>query len=362
MLYHLLHPLAAHHQFFNLIRYVTVRAVWAALTAFLLTLAVGKTLIAYLTHLKVGQSIRADGPQTHHKKSGTPTMGGLLIALAFLGSSLLWARLDNRYVWLGLGAFAWFGVVGFLDDYTKLVLKNSKGISARAKVTLQVLGAALVLSFYCSTQPDAPSPLALLNLPFLKTPLDVPLWIYLCFAVVVMVGSSNAVNLTDGLDGLAIGTSAFVALAFIIITYLVGHPRLSSYLLIPHVPDLSEMAVPCSALLGACLGFLWFNAHPAQVFMGDTGSLALGGYFGAVAVMSKQEVLLALVGMVFVIEAVSVILQVGSFKMRGKRIFAMAPLHHHFELQGVPESKVIVRFWIVAALFMLAAISTFKLR
>ncbi|HXC65084.1 MAG TPA: phospho-N-acetylmuramoyl-pentapeptide-transferase, partial [bacterium] len=295
-------------------------------------------------------------------KSGTPTMGGLLIALAFLGSSLLWARLDNRYVWLGLGAFAWFGLVGFLDDYTKLVLKNSKGISARSKITLQVLGAALVLSFYCSTQPDAPSPLALLNLPFLKTPLDVPLWIYLCFAVVVMVGSSNAVNLTDGLDGLAIGTSAFVALAFIIITYLVGHPRLSSYLLIPHVPDLSEMAVPCSALLGACLGFLWFNAHPAQVFMGDTGSLALGGYFGAVAVMSKQEVLLALVGMVFVIEAVSVILQVGSFKMRGKRIFAMAPLHHHFELQGVPESKVIVRFWIVAALFMLAAISTFKLR
>jgi phospho-N-acetylmuramoyl-pentapeptide-transferase len=361
MLYHLLFPLAAHHQAFNLIRYVTVRSVWAALTAFGLSLMVGKPLIAFLTRLKVGQTIRDDGPQTHLKKAGTPTMGGLLIAGAFLGSSLLWARLDNRYVWLGLAAFAWFAMTGFLDDYNKLVLKNSKGISARAKLALQLLGAALVLAVYVRVQP-AGQPLALANLPFIKAPLYPPLWAYLGFAALVMVGSSNAVNLTDGLDGLAIGTSAFVALAFVIICYLVGHARLSAYLLIPHVPDLGEVAVLCSAMLGACLGFLWFNAHPAQVFMGDTGSLALGGFFGAVAVLAKQEILLAIVGFVFVVEAVSVILQVGSYRMRGKRIFAMAPLHHHFELKGVPESKVIVRFWIVAALFMLAAISTFKLR
>jgi len=361
MLYHLLYPLDAHHSLFNLFRYVTVRAVWAALSAFLLSLGLGPALIAFLTHLKVGQTIRSDGPQTHLKKAGTPTMGGVLIAAAFLASSLLWARLDNRFVWLGLGAFTWFAAVGFLDDYTKLVLKNTKGISARTKMALQIAGSlAFVLAYY-RVQP-AGAPTALLNIPFLKTPVALPALLYGTFAVVVLVGSSNGVNLTDGLDGLAIGTSAFVALAFVIITYLVGHARLSAYLLIPHVPDLGEVAVLCSAMLGACLGFLWFNAHPAQVFMGDTGSLALGGFFGAVAILAKQEILLALVGAVFVLEALSVIVQVASFKMRGKRVFAMAPLHHHFELQGVPESKVIVRFWIVAALFMLAAVSTFKLR
>lgn len=361
MLYYFLYPLAAHHQIFNLIRYITVRCVWAALTAFALSLVAGKPLIAYLTRLKVGQTIRIDGPQSHHKKAGTPTMGGLLIIGAFLVSSALWARLDNRFVWLGLAAFAWFALVGFLDDYSKLVLKNTKGISAKAKLGLQVLGAALLLWVYVRVQPTG-EPLALANLPFVKMPLLPPLWAYLGFALLVMVGSSNAVNLTDGLDGLAIGTSSFVALAFVIICYLVGNPRLAAYLLIPHVPELGEVSVLCSALLGASLGFLWYNAHPAQVFMGDTGSLALGGFFGTVAVMAKQEILLAIVGMVFVLEAASVILQVGSYKMRGKRIFAMAPLHHHFELKGVPESKVIVRFWIVAALFMLAAISTFKLR
>jgi phospho-N-acetylmuramoyl-pentapeptide-transferase len=361
VLYRLLYPLAAHHSLFNLIRYETVRSVWAALTAFLLSLGLGPALIAFLTRLKVGQTIREDGPQSHLKKAGTPTMGGLLIAAVFILSSLLWARLDNRFVWLGLGAFTWFAVIGFLDDYTKLVLKNSKGISARTKMLLQVAGSLGFMLAYFYSQPPG-SLTSVLNLPFVKTPLDLPALVYGCFGVLVLVGASNGVNLTDGLDGLAIGTSAFVALAFIIITYLVGHARLSAYLLIPHVPDLGEAAVLCSAMLGACLGFLWFNAHPAQVFMGDTGSLALGGFFGAVAILAKQEILLALVGMVFVLEALSVIVQVASFKMRGKRIFAMAPLHHHFELKGVPESKVIVRFWIVAALFMLAAVSTFKLR
>jgi len=242
-----------------------------------------------------------------------------------------------------------------------VVLKNSKGISAKAKMILQVIGALGFMCAYLELQSKTGTD-GLLNLPFFKTPLALPVPLFVCFGMVVLVGSSNGVNLTDGLDGLAIGTSAFVALAFIIITYLVGHARLSAYLLIPHVPDLGEVAVLCSAMLGACLGFLWFNAHPAQVFMGDTGSLALGGFFGAVAILAKQEILLGLVGMVFVIEALSVIVQVASFKMRGKRVFAMAPLHHHFELKGVPESKVIVRFWIVAALFMLAAVSTFKLR
>lgn len=361
MLYHLLYPLSAEFPAFNLFRYVTVRAVWAALTAFALSLLLGKTVIQALLRLKVGQSIRADGPQSHHSKAGTPTMGGILIALTFTVSVLLWARWDNRYVWLALAGFLWFGVVGFLDDYQKLVLKHSKGISARLKILLQVLGACSLMAAYYWVEPSV-GRLAILNLPFVKTPVPLNHALYFAFAVFVMTGSSNGVNLTDGLDGLAIGTAAFVALAFVLITYVVGHAGFSAYLLIPHVPDLGEVSVLCAALLGSCLGFLWFNAHPAQVFMGDTGSLALGGFFGTVAVLAKQEVLLALVGGVFVFEALSVIVQVASFKMRGKRVFLMAPLHHHFELQGLPESKVIVRFWIVAALFMLAAVSTFKLR
>ncbi len=360
MLYRLLYPLAVHHTVFNLIRYETVRSVWAALTAFLVALALGPGLIAYLTRIKVGQTIRKDGPQSHLKKAGTPTMGGLLIAAAFLVSTFLWGRFDNRYVWLALAAFVWFAAVGFWDDYVKLVLRNSKGLSARAKLGLQFAGA---LAFMAAVRQGEPAAVGqVLNLPFIKAPLPVPLAVYMTFGCLVLVGASNGVNLTDGLDGLAVGTSAFVSVAFVIITYLVGHARLSAYLFILHVPELGEVAVLCSAMLGACLGFLWYNAHPAQVFMGDTGSLALGGFFGAVAVLARQEVLLALVGMVWVLEALSVIVQVASFKMRGKRIFAMAPLHHHFELKGVPESKVIVRFWIVAALFMLAAVSTFKLR
>jgi phospho-N-acetylmuramoyl-pentapeptide-transferase len=361
MLYHLLFPLANKAGFFNVFRYVTFRAVYAALTAFLLSLALGPALIAKLSALKVGQVVRNDGPQSHLKKSGTPTMGGLLIVGALLLSSLLWARLDNVYVWLTLAMVSWFGGIGFLDDYRKLVLKDPKGLSARAKLRLQILGAAGLMLAYYWLVPEGPLR-SILNLPFVKTPVHLHPLLYSAFAIFVLVGASNGVNMTDGLDGLAIGSSAFVALAFALICYLVGHAKFSGYLLIPHVPAASELAVLCSALLGACLGFLWYNAHPAQVFMGDTGSLALGGFFGTVAVLAKQEILLAIVGGIFVFEALSVIVQVASFKWRGKRIFRMAPLHHHYELKGVPESKVIVRFWIVAALFMLAAISTFKLR
>jgi phospho-N-acetylmuramoyl-pentapeptide-transferase len=361
MLYHLLFPYASQVPAFNVFRYVTVRSVWAAVCAFLITLIIGKSVIAWLTRLKVGQSIRHDGPQSHHSKAGTPTMGGILIAGSFTASVLLWARWDNRFMWLALAAFLWFGLVGFLDDYQKLVLKNSKGISARLKLALQMGGAAALMAAYYWTEP-ALAQSSILNIPFVKTPVPLHAGLYFAFAVFVMTGASNGVNLTDGLDGLAIGTASFVALAFALITYVVGHAQVSSYLLIPHVPNLGEVAVLCAALLGSCLGFLWFNAHPAQVFMGDTGSLALGGFFGAVAVLAKQELLLALVGGVFVFEALSVIVQVASFKMRGKRVFLMAPLHHHFELKGLPESKVIVRFWIVAAIFMLAAVSTFKLR
>ena len=361
MLYHLLYPLAAHAGFFNVFRYVTFRAVYAAMTAFGLSLYLGPQVIAKLTSLKVGQVVRTDGPQTHLKKSGTPTMGGVMIVGTLLASSLLWARLDNAYVWLTLATFTWYGSIGFLDDYRKLVLKDPKGLSARMKLLLQILGAGVLMWAYFRVSSNI-AQASILNLPFVKTPLHVPPLLYAAFAIFVLVGASNGVNMTDGLDGLAIGSSSFVALAFALITYLVGNAKFSGYLLIPHVPEASELAVLCAALLGSCLGFLWYNAHPAQVFMGDTGSLALGGFFGAVAVLSKQELLLAVVGGIFVFEALSVIIQVASFKMRGKRVFRMAPLHHHFELQGVPESKVIVRFWIVAALFMLAAISTFKLR
>jgi phospho-N-acetylmuramoyl-pentapeptide-transferase len=361
MLYHLLFPLSAEIPAFNVFRYVTARSAWAALTAFLISLLLGKALIGWLQRLKVGQAIRHDGPQSHHSKAGTPTMGGLLIAGSFTAAVLLWARWDNRFVWLSLAGFLGFALIGFLDDYQKQVLRHSRGISARLKFGLQVLVATALMAAYFWLEPSIEA-VCMLNLPFVKTPVPLHPAVYFSFAVFVMAGASNGVNMTDGLDGLAIGTAAFVALAFALITYGVGHVKVSGYLLIPHVPNLGEVAVLCAALLGSCLGFLWFNAHPAQVFMGDTGSLALGGFFGTVAVLAKQEVLLALVGGVFVFEALSVIVQVASFRMRGKRVFLMAPLHHHFELKGLPESKVIVRFWIVAALFMLAAVSTFKLR
>ncbi|MES2202537.1 MAG: phospho-N-acetylmuramoyl-pentapeptide-transferase [candidate division FCPU426 bacterium] len=362
MLYEFLFPLSGQFHVLNLFRYVTFRAVYAAVTAFIISLLAGPVLIRFLRRVKAGQSVRDDGPQTHLKKQGTPTMGGVLMLWSVVLSSLLWVRLDNRYIWIALASVVWFGGVGFIDDYQKLVYKNSKGSSARHKLLLQGLGAAGVVAAYILTAPADFSMTTLFNVPFLKHPIMLPVWVFAPIGITVIVGASNAVNLTDGLDGLAIGTASFVSMTFAVLVYLVGHAKISAYLLIPHVPELAELAVVCAALLGTCLGFLWFNAHPAEVFMGDTGSLMLGGFFGTVAVLAKQELMLALVGGIYVVEALSVIIQVAGFRATGKRIFAMAPIHHHFELKGLPESKVIVRFWIVAALLMLAALSTLKLR
>jgi phospho-N-acetylmuramoyl-pentapeptide-transferase len=360
--YEIFFPLSGQFHILNLFRYVTFRSAYAAVTAFLLSLLCGPLMIRYLTRLKVGQNIRHDGPKTHLSKAGTPTMGGVLMLWSMLVSSILWARLDNRYVWIGLGSVSWFGFVGFIDDFKKLVLKNTKGVSVKMKLALQILGAAGVMAAYIFTAPDDFKLTTLFNIPFIKAQIFLAPAMFFVVGTFIIVGASNAVNLTDGLDGLAIGTASFVTVTLGVFVYLVGHAKFSAYLLIPHVADLGEVAVLCSALLGTCLGFLWFNSHPAQVFMGDTGSLMLGGFFGTVAVLAKQEILLALVGGIYVVEAVSVILQIASFKTTGKRIFKMAPIHHHFELSGLPESKVIVRFWIVAALLMLAAISTLKLR
>ena len=362
MLYELLFPLSSQFHAFNVFRYTTFRAAYAALTAFVLSLMVGPTMIRFLTRLKIGQSIRSDGPQTHLAKSGTPTMGGVLMVWSMVVSTVLWARLDNRYVWLCLAAVGWFGAVGFIDDFNKLALKNTKGVSAKAKLLLQALGAAGIMAAYMNTAPSDFTLTTLFNIPFVKSQVFMPPAVYFGVGILIIVGASNAVNLTDGLDGLAIGTASFVAVTFAVFVYLVGHAKFSGYLLIPHVPDLGEAAVPCAALIGTCMGFLWFNAHPAEVFMGDTGSLMLGGFFGTVAILAKQELLLALVGGIYVVEALSVIIQVTSFRTTGKRVFRMAPIHHHFELAGLSEPKVIVRFWIVAALLMLAALSTLKLR
>ncbi len=362
MLYEWLYPLSDQFHVLNIFRYVTFRAVYAALTAFLLSLAFGPVCIRFLTRLKIGQSVRLDGPQTHLKKAGTPTMGGVLIVWSLVVSSILWARLDNRYVWITLAAVCWFGFVGFIDDFNKLVFKNPKGLSFWGKILLQAAGASGVMAAYLYSSPPDFQLATLFNIPFIKARVFLEPWACFGIGVFVIVGASNAVNLTDGLDGLAIGTAAFSAMTFALLTYLIGHARFAEYLFIPYVASLGELAVVCAALVGTCLGFLWFNAHPAQVFMGDTGSLALGGFFGTVAVLAKQELLLALVGGIYVFEALSVILQVASFKTTGRRIFRMAPLHHHFELKGIEEPKVIVRFWIVAALLMLAALSTLKLR
>jgi phospho-N-acetylmuramoyl-pentapeptide-transferase len=306
--------------------------------------------------------VRSDGPQSHLKKAGTPTMGGVLMLWSMLLSSVLWGRLDNRYFWIAISAVLWFGGVGFLDDFKKLVLKDSRGASARLKLLLQSIGAAGVMAAYMLSAPEGFTLTTLFNIPFVKAQVFLHPALFFGAGLLIIVGASNAVNFTDGLDGLAVGTASFVAVTFGIFVYLVGHVGFSSHLLIPHVPDLAELSVLCAALLGTCLGFLWFNAHPAQVFMGDTGSLMLGGFFGTIAVLAKQELILALVGGIYVIEAVSVIIQVAGFKATGRRFFRMAPIHHHFELGGLDESKVIVRFWIVAALLMLAALSTLKLR
>ncbi len=359
MLYHLLYPL--HNLFggFNVFRYITFRSIGATITSFLLVLLVAPAFIQFLKRLQIGQVIRKDGPATHFSKAGVPTMGGVLIIFAVSLSSLLWVDLTNYYVWIVLGVTIWYGAIGAYDDYRKIVKKDSRGLSGRGKILFQVIG-AVVAGWFLYTNPDFDSHL---SFPFMKEigP-DLGAW-YLLFALLVVVGASNAVNLTDGLDGLAIGPTVISAGVYLLFSYLAGHVGLASYLQIPYVPGAGEVAVFCGALVGASLGFLWFNTFPAQVFMGDVGSLSIGAALGTVAIITKQEILLAIVGGIFVMEALSVILQVGFFKFSGgKRIFLMAPFHHHFEKKGWAEPKVVVRFWIVSIVLGLAALATLKLR
>jgi phospho-N-acetylmuramoyl-pentapeptide-transferase len=359
MLYHLLYPLHTSFSGFNVFRYITVRSVGGALTAFLLMIVLGPPFIRALRRLQIGQVVRDDGPATHLSKQGVPTMGGVLILAVMTVSTLLWARLDNSMVWLLLVVTLFFGVIGGIDDLKKVRKQNTKGLSPRGKLILQIIGASAV-GLFVLLHPGFDGRL---SVPFFKNLHPDLGWFYIGFAVLVIVGASNAVNLTDGLDGLVTGPTVISGSVYLVFSYLAGHAALANYLQITFVPGAGELAVFCGTLVGACLGFLWFNAYPAQIFMGDVGALALGGALGSVAIIIKQEILLAIVGGIFVLEALSVILQVGYFKMtKGKRIFLMAPFHHHFEKQGWHEAKVVARFWIVSIILGLAALATLKLR
>ncbi len=362
MLYHILFPMADQFTVLNVFRYLTFRTGGAIITALIISFLLGPVLIDLLkSRQSRGQPIRSDGPEGHlASKKGTPTMGGLLILIALTFATVLWADLGNVYVWAVLGVTIAYGTIGFLDDYLKVIRQSSDGLSAKLKLLLQAV-IALVAAFAIMHQLPAPLTTTL-AVPFLKNVLLNLGWAFVLFAVVVMVGASNAVNLTDGLDGLAIVPVMIAAGVFALIAYLVGNSVFSTYLQLHYVPGAGELAVFCGALVGGGLGFLWFNAPPAKVFMGDTGSLSLGGALGAVSVVTKHELVLAIVGGLFVLETVSVIVQVLSFKLTGKRIFAMAPLHHHFEKKGWAESTIVIRFWIIASILALAGLSTLKLR
>lgn len=359
MLYHLLYPLHSTISGFNVFRYITFRSIGGAVTAFLIVLVMGGFFIRTMRRLQIGQVVRADGPETHLSKQGVPTMGGILILAAVTIGTLFWARLDNPLVWLSLFVTLVYGAIGSIDDLKKIRKNNSKGLSARGKMLLQIAGASAV-GVFVFLHPGFDGHL---SLPFLKNIRPDLGWFYVIFAIIVIVGASNAVNLTDGLDGLAAGPTIVTTAVYLVFSYLAGHVVLAEYLQLPYVPGSGELAIFCGAVFGACLGFLWFNAYPAQMFMGDVGSLALGGALGTIAIIIKQEFLLAIVGGIFVMEALSVILQVGYFKMtHGKRIFLMAPFHHHFEKKGWHEPKVVVRFWIVSIILGLVAVATLKLR
>ena len=377
MLYYLLyHTLQKYFSPLNVFRYITVRTVYASLTAMFLALVFGPWLIRRLRELQIGQYIREEGPQEHKKKAGTPTMGGVLIVLSTAVPVLLWADLTNAFVLMALFALLGFSAIGFIDDYAKVAKKRNLGLTSKRKFLLQVLvsmivgvgllelsthsaySTQLIVPFFKKFHPD----LVIHSLISSGHLWPVAFLPFLLFVTLVITGSSNAVNLTDGLDGLAIGCTVIAAGALTVLTYVSSNARWSSYLDIQYIPRVGELTVFCGALVGASLGFLWYNAHPAEVFMGDVGSLSLGGTLGVIAVIIKQEILLFFIGGVFVVEALSVILQVGSFKLRGTRIFRMAPIHHHFELLGWSESKVIVRFWILALVFALFALTTLQLR
>jgi phospho-N-acetylmuramoyl-pentapeptide-transferase len=360
MLYDLLYPLHERYAVFNVFRYITFRAAYAALTALAMSLLLGPWAIRTLAAWRLGQQIRAEGPESHRSKAGTPTMGGLLILFCVTVPTLLWGRLDNMLLWLVLLTTLGFGAVGFADDRLKVARRQSLGLSGRWKLAAQVLiSVAFALAL---ANLAAPAYATRIGIPFFKNVLLDLGWLYPAFVVLVLTGASNAVNLTDGLDGLAIGTTLVAVSFYTVVTYLAGNAVFARYLQIVYVEGAGELTVFCGALLGAGMGLLWFNAHPASVFMGDTGSLALGAALGSVAVVAKHEVLLVLVGGVFVIEALSVMIQVLSFRLTGRRVFLMAPIHHHFEKLDWAESKIIVRFWIVAIIFALLSLSTLKLR
>jgi phospho-N-acetylmuramoyl-pentapeptide-transferase len=362
MLFHLLYPLAEQYPVFNVFRYITFRAAGAVVTAVLLSMWLGPWFIRMLRRLSIGQNIRDVGPERHQVKAGTPTMGGLLILFSVLVPTLLWANLDNPFIWLAIAVMTGFGAIGFLDDYLKIRRQQNEGLSVRLKLILQVLVAAMA-GIAVLSLPESYGFESTIAFPFFKRAVYNLGLLYVPFMAVVLVGSSNAVNLTDGLDGLAIGATLVAAATYVIFTYVAGNSVVAGYLQVPYVRGVGEVAVFCGALVGSSLGFLWFNSHPAEVFMGDVGSLAIGGAIGMVAVLSKQEVVLLLVGGLFVMEAMSVIIQVGFFKATGgRRVFRMAPLHHHFELSGWAEPKIIVRFWILSILFALIGLSTLKLR
>ena len=360
MLYHFLVPLAKDHIVFNVFRYLTFRSFMALITALVISLLVGPWLIRRLKAMqRGGETIREDTPERHRNtKRGTPTMGGVIILLAILSSTILWASLSNRYVWVAMLAIAGFGMIGMWDDWTKV--RTKRGISARVKLLAQVVLTLGLLQIVYWQSPENWRPL--LAIPFLKGWLVNLGWLWIPFAMLVVIGASNAVNLTDGLDGLAVGPIVMAGGAFGIIAYLTGNFRAADYLKILNVKGAGELTVFCGALIGAAIGFLWFNCHPAEVFMGDAGSLALGGGIGMLAVLTKAELLLPLIGGLYVVEAVSVIVQVASFKLTGRRVFRMAPLHHHYELSGWAEPKIVVRFWIVSFALALLALTTLKLR
>ena len=352
--------LTQYYSAFNVFSYLTFRAIVGTLTALVVSLYFGPKLIRGLQRMQIGQTVRDDGPESHLSKSGTPTMGGILILGSVILSVLLWADLTNTYVWVVLFVIASFGLIGFVDDYRKVIRKDSKGLIARWKYFWQTvvgLSTAFFLYWYASD----PNETALL-IPFVKDVMPQLGIMFIALSYFVIVGTSNAVNLTDGLDGLAIVPTIMVAGAFAVIAYVTGNVNFSEYLNIPYIPMASELVVVCAALCGAGLGFLWFNTYPAQVFMGDVGSLALGASLGVIAILVRQELVLVIMGGVFVMETVSVILQVGSYKLRGQRIFRMAPIHHHYELKGWPEPRVIVRFWIISLCLVLVGLATLKLR
>lgn len=345
---------------FSVFQYLTLRAILGVMTALGIALLIGPTMIRHLSFRQIGQVVRNDGPESHFSKKGTPTMGGSLILVAIAVSTLLWADLSNRYVWVVLLVTLLFGVIGFIDDYIKLVRQDPKGLISRYKYFWQsVVGAGAAVFLYMTASVPAETQLIV---PFFKE-IIIPLggW-YLLLTYLVIVGSSNAVNLTDGLDGLAIMPTVMVAAALGLFAYVAGHAEFSRYLQIPFVPGSGELVVFCAALVGAGLGFLWFNTYPAQVFMGDVGALSLGAALGVVAVVVRQELVLLIMGGVFVIETLSVMIQVASYKLRGKRVFLMAPIHHHYELKGWPEPRIIVRFWIITVFLVLVGLATLKIR